>query len=62
MMDSAYFTSRKDILDWVNDLLGLKLIKIEQTCTGAVACQLLDYMFPGSVKVRKEEVASLMTC
>jgi RP/EB family microtubule-associated protein len=53
MMDSAYFTSRKDILDWVNKLLGLSLIKIEQTCTGAVACQLLDYILPGSVNCTK---------
>ena len=53
MMDSAYFTSRKDILDWVNTLLSLSLIKIEQTCTGAVACQLFDYMFPGSTAIGK---------
>ena len=53
MMDSAYFTSRKDILDWINELLSLDLTKIEQTATGAVACQLADFMFPGTLRVGK---------
>ena len=53
MMDSAYFTSRKDILDWINGLLSLNLTKIEQTATGAVACQLADFMFPGTLRVGK---------
>mmetsp|Transcript_16316 Transcript_16316/g.33579 ORF Transcript_16316/g.33579 Transcript_16316/m.33579 type:complete len:354 (-) Transcript_16316:111-1172(-) len=53
MMDSAYFTSRKDVLDWINQLLSLNLTKIEQTATGAVACQLADFMFPGTLRVGK---------
>lgn len=53
MMDGAYFTSRKDILDFFNSLLDMSLTKIEQTASGAVACQLFDYLFPGSVQMKK---------
>ena len=53
MMDGAYFTSRKDILDFFNSLLCMSLTKIEQTATGAVACQLMDYLFPGSVPMKR---------
>jgi len=53
MMDGAYFTSRRDILDFFNTLLLMNLTKIEQTASGAVACQLFDYMFPGSVAMKR---------
>eukprot|EP00592_Proboscia_alata_P006578 CAMPEP_0194359584 /NCGR_PEP_ID=MMETSP0174-20130528/6832_1 /TAXON_ID=216777 /ORGANISM="Proboscia alata, Strain PI-D3" /LENGTH=346 /DNA_ID=CAMNT_0039130551 /DNA_START=159 /DNA_END=1199 /DNA_ORIENTATION=+ len=53
MMDGAYFTSRKDILDFFNELLELNLTKIEQTASGAVACQLTEYIFPGSIPLKK---------
>ena len=53
MMDGAYFTSRKDILDFFNSLLSMNLSKIEDTASGAVACQLMDYMFPGSIPMKR---------
>jgi RP/EB family microtubule-associated protein len=53
LMDGTYFVGRKEILDWVNGLCGLSLAKIEQTCTGAVACQILDAMYPGKVPMNK---------
>lgn len=53
MMDGAYFTSRKEILDFFNNHLSMNLTKIEETATGAVACQLMDYMFPGSIPMKK---------
>ena len=53
MMDGAYFVSRKDILDWLNDLLSLNLTKIEQTASGAVACQVIEYIYPGSVPLHR---------
>eukprot|EP00554_Chaetoceros_debilis_P016113 CAMPEP_0194118672 /NCGR_PEP_ID=MMETSP0150-20130528/36562_1 /TAXON_ID=122233 /ORGANISM="Chaetoceros debilis, Strain MM31A-1" /LENGTH=415 /DNA_ID=CAMNT_0038810137 /DNA_START=35 /DNA_END=1282 /DNA_ORIENTATION=+ len=53
MMDGAYFTSRKDLLDFFNSLLSMNLTKIEQTATGAVACQLMDYMYPGSIPMKR---------
>ncbi|GMH91836.1 hypothetical protein TrST_g2657 [Triparma strigata] len=53
MMDGAYFTSRAAVLSWVNSLLSLNLKKIEQTCTGAVACQVIEYMYPGTVNLKR---------
>lgn len=53
MMDGAYFTSRKEILDFFNTLLDMNLTKIEQTASGAVACQLFDYIFPGAVPMKR---------
>jgi RP/EB family microtubule-associated protein len=53
MMDQAYFVGRAELLDFFNDLLGLQLAKIEQTASGAVACQLTEYIFPGSVPMSR---------
>ena len=53
MMDGAYFTSRKDLLDFFNSLLKMSLTKIEETATGAVACQLIDYMYPGTMPMKR---------
>ena len=53
MMDGAYFTGRKEIIDFINSLLQMNISKIEQTATGAVACQLMDYIFPGSIPMKR---------
>ena len=53
MMDAAYFTGRKELLEFFNDLLQLNLTKIEQTASGAVACQLTELIFPGSVPMSR---------
>ncbi|CEG36999.1 microtubule associated protein eb1 [Plasmopara halstedii] len=53
LMDGTYFVGRKEILDWINTLCGISLSKVEQTCTGAVACQILDAMYPGKVQMSK---------
>ncbi len=49
IMNEAYRVSRREILDWINKVLGLSLYKIEQLGTGAVNCQLLEAYFPGSI-------------
>mmetsp|Transcript_32866 Transcript_32866/g.43253 ORF Transcript_32866/g.43253 Transcript_32866/m.43253 type:complete len:340 (-) Transcript_32866:226-1245(-) len=53
MMDQAYFVGRREILDWINEFLGTNLQKIEQTASGAIACQLLDSLHPGVLPMSK---------
>ena len=52
-MDGAYFTSKNEILSFLNQLLDLNLTKIEQTASGCVACQLIEYIFPKSIPMSK---------
>ena len=52
-MEGAYFVGRKEVLDWVNSTTDSKLAKIEDTASGAIACQLLDIMYPGEVPMSK---------
>ena len=56
-MEGAFFVGRKAILDWLNELLKTNLTKIEETCSGAVACQLCDALYgPESRKVPMHKV------
>ncbi|KAE9552076.1 hypothetical protein FO519_004702 [Halicephalobus sp. NKZ332] len=45
--------SRHELLAWVNDCLQSNLTKIEEMSTGAAYCGLTDFLFPGSVPVKK---------
>jgi len=45
--------SRKDVIDWVNDVVITHLTKIEQLGSGNIYCQLLDAAFPGQVPLHK---------
>jgi RP/EB family microtubule-associated protein len=53
MMDAAYFIGRRELLDFFNTLLELNLTKIEETATGAVACQMTEMIFPGSIPMAR---------
>ncbi|KAK9285242.1 hypothetical protein L1049_024431 [Liquidambar formosana] len=53
MMDSAYFVGRSEILAWINSTLHLNLSKVEEACSGAVQCQLMDAAHPGMVPMHK---------
>jgi len=53
MMDGAYFTGRKEILEFLNNLLLLNLTKIEECASGAVACQLIEYIYPGCILMKR---------
>ncbi|GLC46030.1 Microtubule-associated protein RP/EB member 1 [Pleodorina starrii] len=53
LQDPHYFLGRGEILSWINDTLSLRLNKVEETCNGAVACQLLDVLHPGTVPMAK---------
>eukprot|EP00475_Leptophrys_vorax_P016873 TRINITY_DN2337_c0_g1_i1.p1 TRINITY_DN2337_c0_g1~~TRINITY_DN2337_c0_g1_i1.p1 ORF type:complete len:345 (-),score=123.49 TRINITY_DN2337_c0_g1_i1:59-1093(-) len=49
----AYFVSRYELLSWLNDLLHLKLSKVEECATGAIVCQVFDALYPGKIPMRK---------
>ncbi|KAF5194009.1 Microtubule-associated protein RP/EB family member 1C [Thalictrum thalictroides] len=53
MMDAAYFVGRSEILSWINSTLQLSLSKVEEGCSGAVHCQLMDSVHPGIVPMHK---------
>ncbi|AES94625.2 putative microtubule-associated protein RP/EB [Medicago truncatula] len=53
IMDAAYFVGRSEILSWINSTLQLNLSKVEEACSGAVHCQLLDAAHPGTVPMHK---------
>ncbi|KAF5394276.1 Microtubule-associated protein RP/EB family member 1 [Paragonimus heterotremus] len=45
--------SRNDILQWINCCLDSNYGKIEELCTGAAYCQLVDMLFPGTLVFKK---------
>ncbi|XP_017074091.1 microtubule-associated protein RP/EB family member 1 [Drosophila eugracilis] len=45
--------SRYEMLSWVNKTLQTNLSKVEEMCTGAAYCQLMDMLFPKSLPVRR---------
>ena len=51
--DKAYFTSKSELLAWINTTLDLEITGIEQTTTGAIFCQLLDAAHPGTIRMNK---------
>ena len=52
-MDPAFFVGRRAILDWLNKTFETNMSKIEETASGAVACQLLDAIYPGDVNMAR---------
>lgn len=49
----ATFVGRTELLAWLNALCVTRLTCVEQLCSGAVACQVLDALFPGRVPMSK---------
>jgi len=45
--------SRNDYLVWINESLAMNFTKIEHLCSGAVYCQFMDMLFPGSIPIKK---------
>ncbi|CAG5112158.1 Oidioi.mRNA.OKI2018_I69.chr2.g6401.t1.cds [Oikopleura dioica] len=44
--------SRHDMISWINTSLSLQHKKIEELCSGAVYCQFMDMLFPGSIRLK----------
>ncbi|KAI5614004.1 DNA (cytosine-5-)-methyltransferase 3 beta, duplicate a isoform X1, partial [Silurus asotus] len=46
-------SSRFELLGWLNSSLQTKFNKIEEICSGACFCQLMDWVFSGSIDMSK---------
>eukprot|EP00347_Sterkiella_histriomuscorum_P009338 403341594 len=53
MMEGAFFVGRGELLSWANEAFSLGLTKVEQCATGALHCQIIDAIFPGTVSMSK---------
>jgi hypothetical protein len=53
MISSGYFTPRKEILEWINDLLITNVTSVEQLGAGNIYCQMLDAAYPEKVPLGK---------
>jgi RP/EB family microtubule-associated protein len=41
------------MVGWLNDTLGTRIQKVEDTASGAISCQIMDALHPGLVPVKK---------
>lgn len=48
--------SRFEIVAWVNKQLSCYIYKIEELCTGAVYCCLMDKLYPGIINMEKVKI------
>jgi len=53
MMSQAYFKGKKELLGWISSFLEMDIPKVEILASGAHYCQMLDALYPGSVKMNK---------
>lgn len=58
MMNGAFFVSKSELLDWMNDFFQIGYNKIEQTASGALHCQILDSIYPGKVPLHQVNFAA----
>jgi len=50
---TAEHMSRHDLLCWINDSLVTNYSKIEEMCSGAAYCQLMDMLFENCIPIKK---------
>jgi len=53
MMSQAYFKGKRELLSWISSFLEMDIPKVENLASGAHYCQMLDALYPGSVKMSK---------
>lgn len=53
IMSQAYFKGKRELLEWISSFLEMDIPKVEVLASGAHYCQLLDVLYPGSIKMRK---------
>lgn len=52
--------SRHEMLNWVNDSLQSEYKKIEELSNGAAYAQLMDFVFPGTVPLKKVKFRTIL--
>jgi RP/EB family microtubule-associated protein len=52
-MEGAFFISRTDLVNWINDVLHLQYKKLEEAANGAAFCQVLDVIYPNKVPMSR---------
>jgi hypothetical protein len=67
IMNPGFFVSKSELIKWVNGNFKFDYVKVEQSCTGALHCQILDCVFPGKVPLHKvnfhaTQVHNVMPC
>uniref|UniRef100_UPI003AADEB4B uncharacterized protein n=1 Tax=Centroberyx gerrardi TaxID=166262 RepID=UPI003AADEB4B len=60
-LTSGQTYNRYELLAWLNESLQTGFTKVEQVCTGAAFCQLMDWLFPGSLELSRVRFQSLDT-
>ena len=53
MLNSGYFTSRHELMEWASRVAAVNLTRIEQLGSGNVYCQILDAAYPEKVPLNK---------
>jgi RP/EB family microtubule-associated protein len=53
IMDQAFFVGKNIILGWINEFFDQQLTKVEQCATGAIHCQIMDAVHPGTFNFAK---------
>lgn len=49
----AFAVSKLKLLEWLNEFFELSYVKVEECATGAIYCQILDCIYPGSIPMSK---------
>ncbi|KAG7382930.1 Microtubule-associated protein RP/EB member 1 [Phytophthora pseudosyringae] len=52
-MSGACFVGRTELLAWLNALCATELTRVEQASSGAVACQVVDALYPGQMPMSR---------
>ncbi|XP_040008597.1 uncharacterized protein LOC120803781 isoform X2 [Xiphias gladius] len=52
-LNAGHSYNRYELLAWLNETLQTGFTQVEQVCSGAAYCQLMDWLFPGSLDLSR---------
>ena len=53
MMEGAFFVPQSEIVGWLRSFYGFEISKVEEACTGAIYCQVIDSIHRGKVPLHR---------